>query len=296
MLKFREPVKEDVPRLRENFEKYSTMGCDYNFANVYLWHKKYNIKICEKDGFLLKAYFKDDNTPWGYSFPTGEGDIKSIIDEIFLDAKERNCKLVFTMLTEAQREKLIQLTGDNYSFEELTGDEDYIYTNYDLSTLPGKKYHSKRNHISKFNRNYPDWNFKIINKENMADAMYVVDEWCKNNNIDTSTYDEYFAIKEAFDNYETFKFHGGILYVDSTPVAMTMGAQININTFDVTFEKALTQYDGAYAKINNEFVKTLVGFEFINREEDLGLESLRKSKLSYHPVVILKRYNGVRND
>ena len=71
---------------------------------------------------------------------------------------------------------------------------------------------------------------------------------------------------------------------------------MNINTFDVTFEKALTQYDGAYAKINNEFVKTLVGFEFINREEDLGLESLRKSKLSYHPVVILKRYNGVRND
>ena len=55
MLNFREPVKEDVPRLRENFEKYSTMGCDYNFANVYLWHKKYNIKICEKDGFLLKA-------------------------------------------------------------------------------------------------------------------------------------------------------------------------------------------------------------------------------------------------
>lgn len=89
--------------------------------------------------------------------------------------------------------------------------------------------------------------------------------------------------------------HGGVLYADSAPVAMTMGSLINRSTFDVIFEKALTDYEGSYAKINNEFAKTLVGFEFINREEDMGIDSLRKAKLSYHPVVVLKRFSGVKN-
>jgi hypothetical protein len=271
------------------------MGCDCNPANIFLWRNKYNIKISTSNGFLIKAYFKD-NAPWGYCFPIGEGDLKSAIEDIFVDAEQRKCKLNFVMLTSAQKEKLVELTDDNYSFKELTGDEDYIYTNYDLSVLPGKKYHSKRNHIAKFNRTYPDWHFDLINKDNVDDAMAVVDKWCQNNNKDTATYDEYSAIAEAFKHYELLKMHGGILYVDKKPVAMTMGSGINMTTFDVSFEKALVEYEGSYAKVNNEFVKTLVGFEFINREEDMGIEALRKSKLSYHPAVILKRFSGVRND
>ena len=87
-----------------------------------------------------------------------------------------------------------------------------------------------------------------------------------------------------------------ILYVDETPAAFAIGSRINQNTFDVSFEKGLVEYEGVYSKINNEFAKTLIGFEFINREEDMGIESLRKSKLSYHPVVILKRFKGVKKN
>ena len=200
------------------------------------------------------------------------------------------------MLTEAQREKLVELTGYEFDFEELEGDEDYIYTNYDLCLLPGKKYHSKRNHISKFDRSYPDWSFKIISKDNKSDALRVVERWCENNGVDIESYNEYWAIRETLENYEQLKMHGGVLYVDDAPVAMTLGSGINLTTFDVSFEKALVEYDGSYAKINNEFAKTLIGFEFINREEDMGIESLKKAKLSYHPVAILKRYSGVKND
>lgn len=296
MLNFKEPTTEDIKRLRKILEKHGTMGCDCNPANIFIWRKKYNIRIAFSGDFLIKSYFNDNGVPKGYCFPIGDGDLKKAIDEIFADAKQRGCKLVFTMLTEAQREALVTLTDNNYSFEELTGDEDYIYTNNNLLTLPGKKYHSKRNHISKFDRSYSDWKFVTINKNNIHDAVSVVDKWCENNNLDTSTYDEYYAVEETVKNYDLLKVHGGILYVGNHPVAMTMGSQINLTTFDVFFEKALTEYDGSYAKINNEFVKTLVGFEFINREEDMGIESLRRAKLSYHPAVILKRFCGVRND
>ena len=295
MLDFKTPVKEDLALLRKMCESYGTMGCDFNASNIFIWRKKYNIKICFYDGFLMLAYFRD-GAPWGYCFPLGEGDPEGALAEIYRDAKQRGIEAEFVMLTEAQKERLVEITGYEFSFTELSGDEDYIYTNYDLSVLPGKKFHAKRNHISKFERTYPDWRFTIISEKNFDDALTVARLWCENNDIDYSEYEEYSALKEVFDNYSLLQMHGAVLYVGDKPVAMTVGSRINQTTFDVSFEKALTEYDGVYAKINNEFAKTLIGFEFINREEDMGLESLRKSKLSYHPAAILKRYRGKKND
>ena len=294
MLNFRKATKEDYPELRDFFDNYGTMGCDCNPANTIIWADKYNIKICYKDGFLIRSFFNEANQLRGYCFPLGNGDLKAIINDIAKDANERETQLVFMMLTSSQCEKLQEVTGWELEFTELFGDEDYIYTNSDLTLLPGKKYHSKRNHISKFNRLFPNWRFDLINNNNMQDAITVVEKWCDNNHIDREDYYEYQAIMMAFDNYKEFRMHGGILYAEDVPVAMTMGAQINKTTFDVSFEKALVQYDGSYAKVNNEFAKTLVGFEYINREEDLGLESLRKAKLSYHPAIILQRFKGVK--
>lgn len=294
MIDFKTPQKEDLPRLRSICESCGTMGCDCNPVNIYIWRNKYNIKICFYKGFLLKAYFSED-APWGYCFPIGEGDISSALSEIFEDARQRGVAANLVMLTDAQKERLVEITGCDYSFKELYGDGDYIYRNYDLCALPGKKYHGKRGHISKFDRLYPHWHFEIMNENNMSDAEKVAVSWCEARNINPRDNDEFAAMSEVFENYRLLRMHGGVLYADSAPVAMTMGSLINRSTFDVIFEKALTDYEGSYAKINNEFAKTLVGFEFINREEDMGIDSLRKAKLSYHPVVVLKRFSGVKN-
>lgn len=295
MLPFRTPEVDDLPALRDICENYGTMGCDLNPVGIYIWREAYGIRVCFRDGFLLLAYFKPDGKPWGYSFPIGEGNPAELIDEIFADASERGCEAEFVMLTDAQAQKLSGLTRAGFTFSEVKAAEDYIYSCYDLCTLPGKKYHAKRNHISKFDRSYPDWSFTIINKENKSDALEVARLWDELRGENPEENEEFTAIRETLENYETLKIHGAILYVGDKPVAMTMGSKINRKTFDVMFEKALTEYEGSYAKINNEFAKTLVGFEFINREEDMGLESLRKSKLSYHPVVVLRRFRGVRN-
>ena len=295
MFDFKKPVLDDLPYTRKICENYGTMGCDCSTANIFIWRNKYDIRICIYNGFFVLAYFRDGK-PWGYSFPIGEGDPTSVIAEIFDDAKQRSVEANFVMLTSAQKQKLVEITGYKFSFKELLGDEDYIYRNYDLSLLPGKRFHAKRNHISKFNRTYPNWSFVFINKDNKRDALKVAEQWCKDRDINPYTNEEYKAISEALDNYQKLNLHGGILYVDDEPAAMTMGCEINKKTFDVIFEKALVKYDGVYSKINNEFVKTVVGFEFINREEDMGIESLKQAKLSYHPIVVLKRYSGVKND
>lgn len=295
MLDFKTPVKDDLPYIRKLCENYGTMGCDFNAANIFIWRNKYKIKICIYYGFLVMAYFVD-NKPGGYCFPLGEGDPTAVIAEIFKDAKQRGIDARFVMLTSAQKQRLCEITGYKFSFTELYSEEDYIYRNYDLSILPGKKFHAKRNHISKFDRTYPKWKFTMISEKNKRDALKVAEKWCKARGIAPYSDEEFNAINETLENFELLKMHGGVLYVDEEPVAMTMGCEINQKTFDVIFEKALVEYDGVYAKVNNEFAKTLVGFEFINREEDMGIETIKQAKLSYHPVVILKRFAGVRND
>ena len=75
-------------------------------------------------------------------------------------------------------------------------------------------------------------------------------------------------------------------------MAFTYGAPINDSTFDVCVEKADTAYEGAYAMINQEFVNHLPEqYRYINREEDLGIEGLRKAKLSYMPHQVLMKYS-----
>lgn len=99
------------------------------------------------------------------------------------------------------------------------------------------------------------------------------------------------------DLKDEYNVKGAVLYVDSKPVAMTLGSEISPKVYDINFEKALREYDGVYAVINNEFAKTLTQYEYINREEDMGLEGLKKSKLSYNPVIILDRWNAIpKND
>lgn len=93
------------------------------------------------------------------------------------------------------------------------------------------------------------------------------------------------------------KLQGGVLYIDEKPVAMTLASPISPLVLDIHFEKNLSSAakDGAYAVINNLFAKTCTNYKYLNREEDLGIEELRKAKLSYKPALLLNKFFGSLN-
>ena len=106
-----------------------------------------------------------------------------------------------------------------------------------------------------------------------------------------SLYDEDLAIRAALENWDAFPFLGGILKVEEEIIAYTIAEELDSQTLDVRFEKAMDNYSGSYQAINQLFLKNQgAGYAWVNREEDMGEPGLRAAKLSYNPVKMLKKY------
>ena len=292
MLDFKNVEKSQIQNYKKYYDYTEAIGCEYNFVGAYLWNKEYKLKIAFYDDTLIKVYFMDDDTIWGYCMPSGKN-VGGAIEAIFQDAAERGQQAAFGYMSKRERDELENLYPDKFVFERSTTTQDYIYLSEDLASLAGKKFHAKRNHISKFYRTYENTHFEEITLSNFADALKVAQLWCDENDLDFSEYGEYAVIKEAVENLDELNMKGLLLYVDGKPIAMTLGTEISKLCFDVMFEKALKEYDGSYSVICNEFAKRLTEYKYINREEDLGIEGLKKSKLSYHPVIVYDRFDGV---
>lgn len=296
MLEWSIPEAEDEDWINSCIAVSGTMASDASFANIYLLRNKYSTKISRYKDFIIRKY-SGKGARCGYTFPLGKGDVTKALAEIEKDAKECGERLQFAFVTEEQKEVLENAMPARFCYSSDAGDSDYIYLRSELASLSGKAFHKKKNHFSKFARTYPDYKYYEIGACNIYDAQKVADEWYYEHlqDEDASQLAEYKAIKEALENFEELGLIGGIIYVNDSPCAMTIASKINENTVDVHFEKAVGEYalNGGYAAINKLFSEKLDGVTWLNREEDIGIEGLRKAKLSYRPKIMLKKYSAV---
>lgn len=296
MLNFREFTASDRTLVQSYTMSKQFRNCDLAFANMFVWRFLYNTQIAEHDGFLFVKYWFHDK-PF-YMFPLGTGDLRSAIETAIRHSEADNQRFCMQGLSPKMKAEIERLMPDTFCFVTNRDYADYLYLRDDLTSLTGKKYQPKRNHINQFKRNYPDYRFVPITKELIPQCMALESEWkSRNEDEKDKAYialeSERLAIKRAFENYEELNLTGGALIVDGKVIAFTYGSPINTVAFDVAVEKADADYTGAYAMINNEFAGTIPEqYTFINREEDLGIEGLRKAKLSYHPTEILDKYTA----
>ena len=296
MLEWSIPEAEDEDWINSCIAVSGTMASDASFANIYLLRNKYSTKISRYKDFIIRKY-SGKGARCGYTFPLGKGDVAKALAEIEKDAKECGERLQFAFVTEEQKEVLENAMPARFCYSSDAGDSDYIYLRSELASLSGKAFHKKKNHFSKFVRTYPDYKYYEIGACNIYDAQKVADAWYYEHlqDEDASQLAEYKAIKAALENFEELGLIGGIIYVNDSPCAMTIASKINENTVDVHFEKAVGEYalNGGYAAINKLFSEKLDGVTWLNREEDIGIEGLRKAKLSYRPKIMLKKYSAV---
>ncbi len=286
MLNFRRIQIDDKNWISEILKDSSNIGSDNAFGTMFVWSDVYNLEICRKDGFLFRRYGKELNA---YSFPIGSGDVKNALDLLFGEFyNQKGFHLIG--LTEHMVHQINKFFPDKFFFVERRDLADYIYKTESLAFLSGKKYHAKRNHVSKFEKKY-NWKYERVTKENLEECLNVFRKWSKSGRLSTSdVVRERNAMDKAFQNFEVLEFVGGLIKVEGEPIAFDIGERINKEVFVIHFEKADTEFDGAYAIINREFVKNeILNYKYVNREEDLGIDGLRKAKLSYHPEIILSR-------
>jgi len=294
LLDFMSPALKDKEWISPIMEESNRMGADTSFASLFLWGYIHDVRVVRFKNSIIRAKFKDDQIV-DYSFPIGQEDIKQSCEAIFQDASQRGTAPVITAVYEENKAFLETAYKDCFNFIEARSFADYIYSQKDLALLPGRKYHGKRSHISKFIRSNKNFELIPISPDNKKDALYVAKEWCRQVNGENcgEKDPELCAIERCFKYFEELSLFGALLYVDKKPAAMTVASKINKNVCEIHFEKALKDVDGAYAMINNGFAKTLESFKWINREEDMGIEGLRKAKLSYYPEILLQKYKAV---
>lgn len=274
-------------------------SADFNFGNIYLWDESFH-QLVGRFGdrvIVLPCY---DTQPF-FAMPVGTGELAPVLEAMRAHAREAGFPFTLRGVTLRHLPQVEALYPGRCRIESERPLWDYIYSAEKLDTLAGKKLHGKRNHINRFEAEN-DWTFRPLGPEDRADCMELLDAWLAENpeDLGTGAMDEYTAICRAFDHYDALGLDGGILRVEGEPVAFTLGEPVCAHTFVVHFEKARADLNGAYPMVNRQFVRQIrqkyPTVEWINREDDMGHESLRQSKESYHPDHMVEKYTVVIED
>ncbi|MCI1964602.1 MAG: phosphatidylglycerol lysyltransferase domain-containing protein [Oscillospiraceae bacterium] len=291
MINFSFPELSDREWLAPKLSASGKLGSESAFGTLFLWKNTYYSKICRVQDAVLFCFSGPLHT---YNMPLcDKSRLTEMMELMIADAADRKIPFQLWGATKEQTEELMQLFPGRFQYELDRNGSDYIYESEKLIRLSGRKFHGKRNHIAQFERKY-DWSYEDLSHENLEDCRSVAKQWCRDHGEiydKNASASEPCAIDRALDHFDALHLAGGLIRVEGKPVAFTIGEEINPNVYLLHFEKALDGYDGLYAVINHEYAaRHLEKYELINREEDMGIEGLRKAKLSYHPFLLLNRY------
>ena len=270
-------------------------GCEYSFANVYLWGLQSLAFL--QDCVLRFSHFHGKSV---YPYPIGTGDKHAAITEILRDAEERGIPCRIIGITERDKEELEQLFPGTFYIKAERDSFDYVYDINDLADLRGRKFQSKRNHFNRFCADHPDHQAVPMTCDMLPKAKAFIENWYARRR-ETDPEGDYLlesvALGRLFNHCGELDMEGLVLMDGEEILAITMGSRLSPDTFDIHFEKAREDVSGAYNAINCHFARYLrlkyPDVQFLNREDDMGLEGLRTAKLSYRPHHMVEKYRAV---
>lgn len=284
-------VFEDISlKHKEQFDKLVVKECklnsisDFNF--FYLWNTTGNIQIAFWDKYaVLKGIWNKKVYYYSPSITNFE-DFDKLLKQIM---QYQNGKNFYLAGLGSDIVEKIECLPANCQISFDRNASDYIYLTDDLMNLRGKKFHAKKNFVNSFTKSY-QYKFAEYDKSYHQEILALYDNWTSNSDHEVDP-KEKIAINTALTNHKELGLKIGLLLVDDKIVAFSASSISVHGVAQVFFEKANTDYKGIYAMINyltaNNFLSDT---EFVNREEDMGIEGLRKAKLSYNPTLIFEKY------
>jgi hypothetical protein len=286
------PVKlDDREIIIDVLRGYQPQISELTFTNFFIWRKKYRFRwsLYKHDTVIVLA--GKENVCCAFQ-PFGFHSIEA--STVILDYLKTGKKIEHPRIVRADHKTARALSGNKSLVIEPQREHfDYLYNTQDLINLSGRKYHSKRNHITRFESMYGSYKYSPLTFSHINDCLELSDRWCTVHHCDLSLdlCEEWMAIREALFNFDKLKLSGGVILIDNRVEAFSFGEQLNSDTVVVHMEKASTEFHGLYAMINKmtterEWNDSL----FVNREQDLGDQGLRQAKESYLPVRMVEKY------
>lgn len=282
--------------LDKYFDLVDYEACEYCFTTLYMWKDLYNTKYYVEDDFAIVAG-EYENKGFIILPLAKKENMNKAFDFIIKNFEKQHKQIHLKAINKEVVEYLQSVYGDRFEYIEERNNFDYIYDGESLRTLAGRKNQKKRNHLNSFVKEYGDRvEYKKLEEADFDECINLLKDWSKDKEESIELDSEFKAIKRIFKNYEklkdTLKISG--IYIDSKLEAFSIGEMLNDNMAVIHVEKANADIRGLYPYINQQFLlNEFSDVEFVNREEDLGIEGLRKAKLSYHPVKFAEKYTVI---
>ena len=290
MLEFKTLELSDIPALRPYFEMQSDRICDCSVVSVFMWRDFFETAYAVVNDTLVMRVRSIDGRI-GFTCPLGK-DINGTLELVKEYCKENDLRPEFYSVGESRVKYIEEVFGcieSDYDEDWM----DYLYNADDHTNMQGKRFHKIKNRINRFKKLYSDYVFEKITPDNIVAARAFYEGYSRHTDKESDTFrEEEQKVFEVFEHYDEYGIFGALLRIEDKVIGMAMGEIVN-DTLFVHIEKADVNYDGVYQVIVQEFAKMYAVGEvkFINREEDCGDEGLRRSKQSYRPVDMLKKYS-----
>lgn len=265
---------------------------ELTFTNLFIWSHQYHPLWTQWNNCLLIIYCPNETEPFALP-PVGPGDKNKALDVLCDQLKGMTSKIKICRVDDSFINKYVD--NSRYSCIPDRDNSDYVYSSIDLIQLSGRKYHRKKNHINQFFKRY-SYEYLELDMELVECFIDMQEEWCQMKECveKPELLSEDYAIHTALINYEYLDFKGGAIKIDSRVEAFSLGERLNPRTAVIHIEKANPDIPGLYSAINQLFCsRTWAEIEYINREQDLGVEGLRKAKESYHPHHMIDKFTIV---
>ncbi|WP_419726551.1 DUF2156 domain-containing protein [Terrisporobacter petrolearius] len=294
---FKDINMESREMLNPYFDLVDYEACEYCFNTLYMWQHLYKTGYYIGDGFAVIVAEYEGNTFSILPLAKKE-DMPRVIQFVVDYFEKEQKKIYFRGITQEVVDFLKENYPGKFNYIEERDLFDYVYDGESMRELKGRKNVKKRNHINYFKKEYEGrYEYRLLDEKDFDPCLELVQEWTsnkeENNAVDEEMEEELIGIKKLFESYSVLKDKLKIagIFIDGKLEAFTMGEYINPNMALIHIEKANPVIRGLYPFINQQFlVREFSDAEFVNREEDLGIEGLRKAKLSYHPVRFVEKY------
>jgi hypothetical protein len=264
---------------------------DYTFTNFFIWHFGREISYIELEGFLCLQVIVPNRDPVAL-MPIGQGNLVGVFDTLVRDFESRNIPFRMRAVTTDMVHQIEQEMPGRFICEPEPDRFDYVYRVSELISLEGNKFKQKRNHLNMFRKQY-QFTYLPLTEDLLGEVELAEIEWCEKHDCDSQENldAEKTGILEATRHFHQLRFQGGVLKVEGKVVAFTFGEALTKDTVVIHIEKADPDVRGAYQMINQQFLEhQWPHMTWVNREEDLGIEGLRKAKAAYNPAKMIEKF------